>query len=545
MPMQRASARRLLLVALACGVLFDVLVPGSAPGLNASLILIALLVAAFAAAGRDGIRRFDPADAWMPPAALALAAMVAVRADPWLVLVDLAFAAALTAGSIASLAGMPITRGVVERVVESAAVVMAASVAGAIVLAGAAVADEGQRRTLDGAAPTGIRSRGPEARRRLGRRLSGLLPVARGLLFALPVLVLFGLLFAAADAVFASVARSALAWHPDVDLANVGDRAIVIGLVAWPVAGLLALSGGRLPALVAGPGSGGRPAGSRSLGAASVADLGAGPPAGSIEAATVLIVVDGLFAVFVALQAAYLFGGHDTLAVAGMTYADYARRGFFELVAVAVLAVLMVVALDLAVARRARPQLAAALVLLGLTAVVLASAWLRLRLYQDAYGWTELRFVVASAIAWLAVALVVVGGLVAIRRTRWTLHAMGIMVLLTLGAMNVVGPQAFVADRNLERAIDPALVPSGGRTGLDADYLTSLGDEAVPAVVAAYDRLGSEDRRRLTPFLQARAGALGADPSLTGWPAWNLARQRAREALAGWVAGRATGPGTP
>ena len=41
---------------------------------------------------------------------------------------------------------------------------------------------------------------------------------------------------------------------------------------------------------------------------------------------------------FVGLQIAYLFGGLDTLVAAGMTYSDYARRGFFELVAAACLA---------------------------------------------------------------------------------------------------------------------------------------------------------------------------------------------------------------
>ena len=39
------------------------------------------------------------------------------------------------------------------------------------------------------------------------------------------------------------------------------------------------------------------------------------------------------------LQVAYLFGGLDTLDAAGITYAQYARRGFFELVAAACLAV--------------------------------------------------------------------------------------------------------------------------------------------------------------------------------------------------------------
>ena len=160
---------------------------------------------------------------------------------------------------------------------------------------------------------------------------------------------------------------------------------------------------------------------------------------------------------------------------------------------------------------------------------------MRLRLYQDAYGWTELRFVVVVAILWLAVALGIAAWLVLARMTRWTLHALGILVLVTIGAMNVVGPQAFVTDRNLERAVNPAIVPDGGRTGLDAGYLATLGDEAVPGIVAAYPQLPIEARRAVNAFLEGRRAALQADPSVQGWPAWNLTRARARAALEGWT----------
>ena len=201
--------------------------------------------------------------------------------------------------------------------------------------------------------------------------------------------------------------------------------------------------------------------------------------------------------------------------------------------------------LDLAVASRSRGQLAGALALLALTAVVLVSAFTRLRLYQSMYGWTELRLVVLVAIAWLAVALAVTAGLLVARRTRWTLHALGIMVLVAVGGLNAVGPQAFVTGRNLERAIDPSLVPPGGSTGLDTDYLTQLGDEAVVPVVDAWDRLRQADRDALAPALAWREEQLRTDPSLQGWPAWNLTRERARAALLVWEAVQGTASRPP
>jgi hypothetical protein len=153
------------------------------------------------------------------------------------------------------------------------------------------------------------------------------------------------------------------------------------------------------------------------------------------------------------------------------------------------------------------------------------------------YGWTELRFVVVVAIGWLGVALAATAWLLHARMTRWTLHVLGILVLATVAGMNVVGPQAFVTDRNLERAVSPAVVPPGGRTGLDGAYLASLGDEAVAGVVAVYGQLPAAAQPDVDRFLDARRRALESVPAYRGWPAWNLTRARALAALERWTPG--------
>jgi hypothetical protein len=603
--------RRVLLLALAGGVLFDAVVPGNAAGVNAPLVMAAFLGAALLAAGRPGIDRMDRADAWLAPAALAFSVFPVLRSDDWLVSLDLLLAAVLAVGFIGCLAGGRVTRGLVPRVLELSVGAMVAAVTGVVMV----LADGRRAHRLslaadaDGAATSGWR-------RRLGRAA----PVVRGLLIALPVAAVFVVLFAAADAVFARLASGLLSWRLDLDLGDVVARTVVITVVAWGAAGLLGLGGGLLPGLASsdsgaaattasahgagpagpnvatadvpedgspgdpaphdgatgttpadappppprgpgGPGYAGvprpswAPAVAASAGHAAAtwqptpapwAAPGAGwnaqqaplttPRLGATEAATILVVVDLLFAVFVGLQLAYLFGGRDTLAMAGMTYSDYARRGFFELVLVAGLAGFLVVVLDLAVAGRTRAQLGAAGLLLALTAAVLVSAFLRLRLYQEAYGWTELRLVVLTAIGWLAVALGVTGWLLATGRTRWVLHALGILSLVTMGGLNLVGPQRTVTGQNLARAVDPSLVPPGGRTGLDAGYLYELGDEAVVPVVEAWPRLDPGTRAALEPVLEDRREMLSTAPSLQGWPAWTLTREQARSALRDWIA---------
>jgi hypothetical protein len=522
-------AARILVLAILGGVLADLLVPGHAPGLNAPLLVAVLLAAALWVAGWAGLRRMDPADAWLAPAALLFAGFAAVRADPWLVGADLVFAAVLATGAIGALGGGRITRGAVPAVLEVAA--------RSIVAVAAGIAEVGLvlLRPLE----SRMRASGWHRPRVPGR--AG--PVLRGAVIALPLLLLFGLLFSAADAVFASAVTALLRFRIDLDFAAAAEHLAVVVAVAWGVAGLLAMGSGAL--------RGASPAEPRSLGAASATAPLARPGRGlgTVEATTVLVLLDLLFAAFVVLQIAYLFGGLDTLAATGLTYAEYARRGFFELVAVAALAGTVVAVLDLAAGGRSRAQLGASLALLGLTGVVLMSAFERLGLYQAAYGWTELRFVVLVAIGWLAAALLAAAVLLARRRSDRILHVLGVLVLVTLGGMNIAGPQAFVAERNLERALDPSLVAPGGRTGLDHEYLAQLGDEAVPAVVAALERLDAADRVRLDAFLRERERALATDPSLTGWPSWNLARERARDALrrqsAAGAAGQAAPAGSP
>src|SRR5690606_7665925 len=135
-----------------------------------------------------------------------------------------------------------------------------------------------------------------------------------------------------------------------------------------------------------------------------------------------------------------LFGGHErVLETAGLTYAEYARGGFGQLLAVGALTLVVIAATRRyaaapdAAATRSQARLLGALCLL--TLVVLASAWQRLSVYQDAYGFTRLRFAARSAIVWLAVVFAVLLVTAALRRTQLLPRA---VTLLTATAVVAV-----------------------------------------------------------------------------------------------------------
>ncbi len=495
--MDRSVARRLLAAGLLIGVLAEVVLDGPAYGLNVLIVVAALLGTGWILRRHE--RAPDPLDAWLPITAVALAAFVAVRGDPFMALVDTIGALAFTGASLVAFSGLPVTRRSASVVAVMAAMTFEATVAGAL---------------------RAIRILRPTESLRSVRVPSELVTVGRGLLLAFPIAVIFATLFASADPIFGRAMTDLLGWN--LDLGGLPGRLLFVIACAWLVAGMLSVAAVGISEV------------SRSsLGAA--ARTGIVVPAGRLgasEALVVLVVIDAIVGLFVGLQVAYLFGGQSTLVAAGMTYSDYARRGFFELVAAACLAGAVVVVLEATVARRSRPYLAALLGLLALTAVVLVSAALRLRLYQDAYGWTELRLYVLTTIVSLAVALVLMTGLAVANRMRWLGHGLAVIGVVALVALNVLAPSAFVAARNVERVIDPGLVAPGGHAGLDATYLGVLPDDAVPVLVEALPGLPARERQAVLAILRERKSELATDPAFASPAAWNLGREQAKASLA-------------
>jgi Domain of unknown function (DUF4173) len=505
--MTPSLARRLAGAALLLGVLGDALFDRTALGINVPTS-VAIILVAITGLGR-GRATVDPMDLWLPVIAIVAALGAALRTDPQVVGLDLALASIATLAWGFAVAGERVTR----RTAAAAARLGAWALASLTVGGGMIVARAG----ADGAIGRSFRSIG---------RFS---PVARGLVVALPVVALFAILLASADAVFNRLVEDLI--NPAIDLSEPTRRGAFAFVAAWAVGGPLAIATGALPIHDdAGRGSGG--GASRATGEASAGwGLQQLPRLGATEMLTVLVAVDVLFATFVALQIAYLFRGADTLVASGVTYSDYARQGYFELVAVVGLAGLLLIIVEAATGRTRRFVLAA-FGLLALTTVILASAAFRLRLYQVTYGWTELRFYVAASMAWLAVCGAVATVLLTANRMRWLPHGLAIAAVAVTLAVSALGPQAFVASQDLARALDPSLVPAGGKSGLDVDYVATLGDDAVPSLVAALDRLPPAERTALLLSLRLRRDDLAADGTATGWPAWNLSRERAREALA-------------
>ncbi|MEV0853672.1 DUF4153 domain-containing protein [Nocardia fluminea] len=221
-----------------------------------------------------------------------------------------------------------------------------------------------------------------------------------------------------------------------------------------------------------------------------------------------------LFAVFVGAQFVALFGGDDYVQrTAGLTYAEYARSGFWQLSAVSVLTLAVILAVlrwsvqDTAADRRSLRVLLSAVSVLAL--VIVCSALGRMWTYQQAYGFTVLRLLVTTCELWVGLVYVLV--LVAIARLRWgwvSRAAIG-TALGTLIALALLDPEQLVAERNIDRW------QTSGR--LDADYLSGLSPDILPAL----EPLPAHLR---TPIETSIRYDLDDDH----WWSWNFSRSSAR-----------------
>jgi hypothetical protein len=335
------------------------------------------------------------------------------------------------------------------------------------------------------------------------------LPVLRGVLLALPVVAILAVLLSSADPVFGDWLKHIL------NLEKLPEYLFRLGYILLIGSFLVGIY---LHAILPKKESF-RPGSQKSI---------VTPFFGWTEAGIILGAVDVLFLAFVFIQIRYLFGGTVNINETGYTFAEYARRGFGELVAVAVLSLLLYLGLNTITKRERRASQIGftvfSVLLMANVLVILASSLQRLLLYENAYGFSQLRTHTHVFIFWLAGLILATIILEILRRRERFALALLVTVLgfgITLAVMNV---DAFIVDRNVSRAI------SGEQ--LDIQYLNTLSADAVPEMfekfndatlpVGVKDSLGSA---------LACWNATMEDPGARPWQGFNFSKFNAYKLL--------------
>src|SRR5690606_33502384 len=213
------------------------------------------------------------------------------------------------------------------------------------------------------------------------------------------------------------------------------------------------------------------------------------PVARRFEWLVPVLVVDAVFAAFLTAQAAAIFGGRDYFErTTGLTYAEYVHQGFGQLTVATALTLLAVWAASRKASRESASDRLCLRIALGLLCamplVVVASALHRMSLYQEAYGFTQLRLLVDVFEGWLGLLVLATCAAGATLRGTWIPRfglVSGVVLVLGIAALE---PDAWIADRNLER------YEQTGRIGWH--FLGQPSDDAVPVL---HERLGADTGR--------------------------------------------------
>lgn len=331
-------------------------------------------------------------------------------------------------------------------------------------------------------------------------------PVLRGALLATPVVVVLALLFASADPL---LARGRDAIFDALGMLDALPR-IIFGVM--------------LSLFVVGAYLASRRGSTRSV--PLKASVSPGARIGLTERRIVLFATAATSWLFVLLQVSYLFATHPANAGSGITFAEYARRGFGELTVAATGVVLLIVAARQQLSITEEPRAHSALMwpslaLLGAVVCILFSALNRMSLYEDAYGYTTAR-VYAQAYMVLTLGVIAIVGWHVLRNFDVRALARGVMAvsLSTLVVLMFWNADAWVARANVDRY---------AQTGkLDVEYLArGLSLDAYPTLVEALPRLGPAEQQQLSLALAKRFAVHSSKTRTPQWYEWNLRRNRA------------------
>jgi len=245
---------------------------------------------------------------------------------------------------------------------------------------------------------------------------------------------------------------------------------------------------------------------------------------GLTETVTVLGLVNMLFAIFVAVQLKFLFGGASLVGLTpGLSFAEYARKGFFDLnIACALVLPMLLIAdhwLDRSNRHAIKVLRGLSFSLLGLLSVVMASALMRMHLYQTEYGQSELRLYTTAFMAWLGMVCLIFSGTVLTGIRKYFAFCSFNAGLIVIAGLHLLNPDAMIERANLSMA----------KTGkaFDALYAVSLSNDAIPALIKQIGGLPVKDQEIIARALVGHEqGAWHCD-----WRAFNISRMHAYQAV--------------
>ena len=336
--------------------------------------------------------------------------------------------------------------------------------------------------------------------------------IFRGVGLALPIIFIFSALFAAADPIFENKLQQLLDIFKIENLVEYIFRFFYILLFAYIFTGVL------LHAIYP----------ERKFDKPDPTKPWIKTFLGNIETSVILTSVNILFFSFLLIQFRYFFGGKSNISLTGFTYSEYARRGFGELIAVAVISLLLYLALHGITTNHSSKHAIRFSILSSIlfiqVLIILLSSFQRLMLYESAYGFSRLRTYSTIFVPWLAFIIVSVVILEFIKKQGFFSLVLVISVLGYAGSLIIFNVDSFIATRNIQRA----RISNQEGYALDYNYLNQLSNDALPVILDAYLSEEKVLKDASAAFLACRLDSMTTLSAQQSWQGFNVSDQTAK-----------------
>jgi len=245
---------------------------------------------------------------------------------------------------------------------------------------------------------------------------------------------------------------------------------------------------------------------------------------------TILVLVNAVYGIFSVIQFAYLFGGNSFILPSSLTYAEYARRGFAELVVVTLIN-FAIVGLGLTFVKKQSGKIfnfirSLLTLLVVFTFIMLVSAFYRMVVYEQAYGFTYLRIFVQAFMVMLFF-IFIINFIYIWHRNLAVIKAYFIVALSVYIVLNFANVDRIIASNNIERY---------NRTkSIDEEYLGQLSYEAVPVITNFLKDIKESPDARQKEITDSILQNLRQDKESLlkhkNWQSFNISKNRALEIL--------------
>lgn len=238
-----------------------------------------------------------------------------------------------------------------------------------------------------------------------------------------------------------------------------------------------------------------------------------------IIALTFLVVLNLVYLLFTFVQFKYFFGG--TLQ-GDFTFAQYARKGFFELLFVSVINLSVVTVMltfvkqETLILKRLIQIMLSILVLLS--TVILSSAFLRMGMYENAYGFTFTRILAHTFMIFLAIVFAYTFIQIWINKLSLS-HFMLITALAYYAVINTVDLDQLVVSRNIDRFKESGKI--------DIQYMNSLSYTGISGLIYLYEK--DPNLPDLAATLKQRQDQFNLEEG--SWQSFNLKRQQVKQEI--------------